>query len=476
MLFALLLLGACTVASGGQTCPLGEEACAVHAPLFAQIDADLAWWKAEGASTGVTQASHVAAMSEKLGDQQPPLIQIVGNKIYCARYAAARYDDANYPEHGSNCFPDDEDKSRLLSVFLLLHRMLQKYKVPDVQFFFSTCDSSLVHAANGATKSHLLISEAKTKAFRDVLAPGHSFVAANEQGHTQWERWMEPRWQAELAAAFPWERKLEVGFWRGINADTNEVDGETGHMVGGMSHHRKRLVDATLAQGDAADHRLLDARFVADFDAAADRSQLANFTSMRDHGAYKYLLHIDGATYSSRYMKLLLLNSVVLKQVSGWHEYFEAAMRPYREFLPFDRHSTENVTAQVRWAIANDGEARKIGERGNAFARKHLSIGGAECYWWRLLTEYATIFEGGIALADDAQPFVPPPPPIKAVDGAKFRAALTKFYTKHDPKKATDANISLLVKDFRGKEKSLAKALAAKYSEAPFEVDDIRED
>jgi len=71
---------------------------------------------------------------------------------------------------------------------------------------------------------------------------------------------------------------------------------------------------------------------------------------------------------------------------------------------------------------------------------------------------------------------VPPPPPIKAVDGAKFRAALTKFYTKHDPKKATDANISLLVKDFRGKEKSLAKALAAKYSEAPFEVDDIRED
>ena len=458
-----------------QSCPLGENACAEHAPLFAQIAKDLAWWKEAQKGTGaVTQESHIAAMSELLGDQQPPLVQIVDNQIYCARYASARYEEKKKSESGSNCFPDEEDSSRLMSVFKLLHRMLGKYKVPDTQFFFSSCDSSLVNN-NGpipATKSHLLLSEAKTNAFRDILAPGHSFISGSSADHTQWARWLEPTFQADLGTAFPWGDKREVGFWRGINAATNELDPETGLLIGRMSYHRRRLVQATLAH----ESELIDARFVSDFNAEADRSQLVNFTSMRDHAAYKYLLHVDGATYSSRYMKLLLLNSVVFKQDSGWYEYFEQAMTPMEHFIPFDRHDTQKLVAQLKWAQTHDAEARAIGERGNAFARKHLSLEAAECYWWRLLTDYASIFDGGIKLSDSAVPFVLPVPPPKPVDSAKLRAALALFYKKHDPTKATTTNIGNIAKDFRGIEKKLAKALDAKYGELPFEMDSIRQD
>ena len=93
-------------------------------------------------------------------------------------------------------------------------------------------------------------------------------------------------------------------------------------------------------------------------------------------------------------------------------------MRPGQHYIPF--HWTgdldageqwdgnhENLTAQVRWAISHDAEAKVIGARGRAFAREHLTVAAAQCYLQRLITKYAKLFVGEFRVHEDAEPFGP---------------------------------------------------------------------
>lgn len=50
--------------------------------------------------------------------------------------------------------------------------------------------------------------------------------------------------------------------------------------------------------------------------------KLSDKVDMEDHARYKYLLNTDGTTASSRLGKLMLINSVLLKEETEGIEYY----------------------------------------------------------------------------------------------------------------------------------------------------------
>jgi hypothetical protein len=52
------------------------------------------------------------------------------------------------------------------------------------------------------------------------------------------------------------------------------------------------------------------------------RFSKAGFVSIEDHAKWKYLLSADGCVAQTRLVKVMLANSVVIKEESDWIEYY----------------------------------------------------------------------------------------------------------------------------------------------------------
>ena len=102
-------------------------------------------------------------------------------------------------------------------------------------------------------------------------------------------------------------------------------------------------------------------------------------------GHYKWLLHLDGHSFSNRLQGLLLTNSLVLKQDSPYIEYYYRALQPWRHYVPFYRTSAEDVLEALRNVSENDALAEQIARSGQAAAHTLLHVDARMCYWRRLL-------------------------------------------------------------------------------------------
>ena len=95
---------------------------------------------------------------------------------------------------------------------------------------------------------------------------------------------------------------------------------------------------------------------------------------MERHAEYKYLISLDGNSYSHRLLKLLALNSVVIKEETPYVEFYYHLLKPHVHYVPFEftmQHrkldtARSNLTAVVQAAIKDDEAMRLISERGHA--------------------------------------------------------------------------------------------------------------
>ncbi|KAJ7911702.1 hypothetical protein B0H13DRAFT_2328082 [Mycena leptocephala] len=117
-----------------------------------------------------------------------------------------------------------------------------------------------------------------------------------------------------------------------------------------------------------------------DYDADAIRSAYSiNGESVPREEAYqfKYLLDVDGNTFSGRYLGLLRSGEV-----------------GFKHFIPV-RPDLADLTAKIEWARANDGEARQIQESGRVFAERILTDAHNDCYWFAVLLEWGALWGEG---------------------------------------------------------------------------------
>eukprot|EP00955_Chlamydomonas_euryale_P084554 363979-Chlamydomonas_euryale.AAC.5 len=118
---------------------------------------------------------------------------------------------------------------------------------------------------------------------------------------------------------------------------------------------------------------------------------------MIDHARYKYLLHLDGQTCSSRLEQLLVMNSVVFKEESGYHAFYHHLLKPGEHYVPVWKEGPEDVLEALKWARAHDDEARAMARRAQRFAQNYLHPDALACYWFTLLGRLAQLqrFEPG---------------------------------------------------------------------------------
>jgi hypothetical protein len=120
------------------------------------------------------------------------------------------------------------------------------------------------------------------------------------------------------------------------------------------------------------------------------------------HANWRYLLALDGQSYSYRLASLLPLRAAVLKADSRHAEFYYSALRRYEHYIPFACEEGIGApcvaaAAAVEWVLRHDALARRIADSGAAFAQRHLAGtgrgSGRACYWAAILREYASLVE-----------------------------------------------------------------------------------
>lgn len=93
---------------------------------------------------------------------------------------------------------------------------------------------------------------------------------------------------------------------------------------------------------------------------------------------------MDGTVAAYRFPYLLASDSLVFKQDSNYYEYFYKQIKRWKHFVPVKKDLSDLVE-KIKWAKANDEDARKIALEGQRFARNNLLPQDVFCYHVQLL-------------------------------------------------------------------------------------------
>jgi hypothetical protein len=124
--------------------------------------------------------------------------------------------------------------------------------------------------------------------------------------------------------------------------------------------------------------------FNGKFQMKKEHGDLAPHMSMADQSACKYILHLDGHVAAFRLSTELAMGSVVLKQDSGYHVWFESWMKPWTHFVPL-RADLSDLEGRLQWCVDNDDECKAIAANAFVFYRTYLSQKFILDYWQAML-------------------------------------------------------------------------------------------
>ncbi|KAJ7573683.1 glycosyl transferase family 90-domain-containing protein [Mycena floridula] len=216
--------------------------------------------------------------------------------------------------------------------------------------------------------------------FSDILVPSEVYYQ---------EAWWSPKYA--YPNNIPWEKKKEVIYWRGR--------GTGGHITG--QNYRKfsrfRAFDIARTHTDIMDIAITDllgehCGGQCDGDAIRKEYNIQPHNSPREEQyQYKYLLDLDGNSFSSRYLGLLRSGSLVFKSTL-FSEFFNDWLRPYVHYIPV-LVDLSDLTEKIEWAIKNDAAARRIQETGRLFAEKVMTDNQNDCYFAAVLLEWGRLWE-----------------------------------------------------------------------------------
>ncbi|KAJ7836883.1 glycosyl transferase family 90-domain-containing protein [Mycena olivaceomarginata] len=239
---------------------------------------------------------------------------------------------------------------------------------------------SMTKLADASTST---TTEGGGSCFADVLMPGE-FYYRNSWWAGKFERPNDVKW----------EDKKGVLYWRGKS--------NGGHIRGDnyLSFPRFRLIDLA-SRPENRDKGLFDVRITQwhewhctdNCDAAAIRAayNITDESVPREEAyGYKYLLDVDGNSFSGRYLGLLRSGGLVFKS-TAFAEFFTPWLVPYEHFIPV-RPDLADLPAKIEWARANDAEAHRIQETGRLFAEQVLTDAQNDCYWFAALMEWGALW------------------------------------------------------------------------------------
>ena len=274
----------------------------------------------------------------------------------------------------SNCmFP-----SRCEGVEYFILKLLPQ--LPDMDFVLNTRDYPQVHSKFG-TKMKPVFSFSKTSDYLDIMYPAWTFwaggpaISLHPTGIGRWDIYREKINKA--SEKWPWEAKESKAFFRG-----SRTSDERDALIL-LSRHNTLLADAQYTKNQA-------------WKSPKDtlNAEPAKEVSFEDHCRYKYLFNFRGVAASFRFKHLFLCKSLVFHVGDEWIEFFYSALKPWVHYIPLKKYpSGQDIKNILEFFKEHDDLAQEIAENGREFIWHHLRMKDIECYWLKLLKNYARLIK-----------------------------------------------------------------------------------
>ena len=102
---------------------------------------------------------------------------------------------------------------------------------------------------------------------------------------------------------------------------------------------------------------------------------------------FKYILDIEGFSWSSRLKEILHLDMLIFKVENDYIDFTSQLLEEGKHFISIKR-DLSNLENKLNWAQTNDIEAQKIKSDSITFTSKYTNADAELCYWYTLLNEY----------------------------------------------------------------------------------------
>ncbi|PNH10317.1 Protein O-glucosyltransferase 1 [Tetrabaena socialis] len=286
------------------------------------LQADLKPWTARAPlRANDTLTLYEALMARHFLPAVFKLVLIYNNRIYWPNR-----EDVNGTEPPRPASPFKLTFHRRLTYLMTTGRLT----LPNVLFVFSSEDNRPRWCAPGRKCAVPLFSMTKTLGEpdgddEDILIPQFN-------------------WAPSSLYLYPWHLKKDLAFFRGVPFCSGFWNNKTPNCS--FVCPRAYFAWRSFEDQRSGRPRVLDVGLVEPYimnnagpkDLPLCTSKVppvVPITPVSEHSQYKWLLHLEGITASSRLSQLFLTNSVVLFQQQPFVEYFYRSLKPNVHYVPF---------------------------------------------------------------------------------------------------------------------------------------------
>ncbi|TFK32162.1 capsular associated protein [Crucibulum laeve] len=286
-----------------------------------------------------------------------------------------------------------------------------------------------------------VFSPAKAKGFLDIKIPSHYYYGSTQRYTYGWDP-INLELKSVDPMEVPWENKMDKVFWRG--ATTGGGNHPPGFAPQFQRHRFLRMASdkssnnrtVTFADPPSSsryvaarvpvaklNEELMDTAFVkavapggypGGMQALLEAHRFGDSVPLGRHWAYKYLVDLDGMSYSGRFMAFLASDSVPVK-ATVYDEYFSDWIQPWVHFIPLSSSYREmyNIIAYFsgptqsaleslnstslelpkdrRRPVEGDVRLRRIARAGKQWKQTMGRTIDMEAYVYRLCLEWARL-------------------------------------------------------------------------------------
>ncbi|KAF8452823.1 glycosyltransferase family 90 protein [Boletus edulis BED1] len=303
-----------------------------------------------------------------------------------------------------------------------------------------------------------VFSPSKAKGFADIRIPSHYYLAGSARYTYAYDA-VTKKVKEPDDMEVPWDQKSDVIFWRGATTgggstpsgftpsyQRHRYSSSLNLSLDSLSHTSLRFV--RMAHENAANNMsivhaspispdtfisttvpvkdlnndIMDVAFVSAVgeypggeEALRKVHRFADSVPLGKHWSYKYLVDLDGMSYSARFLAFLASDSAVLKS-TVYKEYFSDWIQPWLHYIPlsssyseiYDIHAYFSGPSVSTMAVANmtvqrtadweaikkerDVQLRQIAYAGKQWKNTLGRVIDMEVYIYRLCLEYARLW------------------------------------------------------------------------------------
>jgi hypothetical protein len=212
-----------------------------------------------------------------------------------------------------------------------------------------------------------------------ISIPCFSFWSWPEVQITRWDQKMISIKKA--GDSIPFDKRKSQLFWRGART------GRRADFVPNITENHRQIMDVSFMNWQRSGFLGL--------------SKHKEYRTLEQHCNYKYLLHLEGNTFSGRLKYLLLCGSpVIFAKINGWEEFWYHLLKHQESIFILDTLDEMLLLNMTNYLLENSELASRIGINGRNIVLKYLNEQAIICYMRNVLLAYNKLVDYQVTKRD----------------------------------------------------------------------------